>query len=50
MLGKVFENDLYSEHRILVSPKLNGRIVEMAPEGMYTMRDTVAVIETTSGK
>ena len=30
-VGKTFENDLFSEHRIMLSPKLNGRIVEVFP-------------------
>jgi V-type H+-transporting ATPase subunit A len=33
MLGSTFENDLFSEHRIMVSPKITGRIVEVMPAG-----------------
>jgi V-type H+-transporting ATPase subunit A len=33
MLGSTFENDLFAEHRIMVSPKITGRIVEVMPAG-----------------
>ena len=49
-VGSVFENDLYSEHKILLNPKLNGRIVEVYPEGQYSMRDTICTVETNNGK
>jgi len=31
ILGTVFENDLFSEHGIMASPKISGRIVEVMP-------------------
>jgi len=37
MLGSVFENDLFSEHRIMCSPKIHGRVVEVMPAGQYTV-------------
>ena len=46
----MFENDLYNEHKILLNPKLNGRIVEVYPQGQYSMRDTICTVETNSGK
>jgi V-type H+-transporting ATPase subunit A len=50
MLGSVYENDLFSEHRIMVSPKISGRIVEIMPDAQYTVSQPVAVLETNSGK
>ena len=49
ILGKVYENDLFSKHSILVSPKLSGRITEVFPEGEYCMKDTIAVVEDNKG-
>ena len=49
-LGTVFENDLFSNHRIMVSPKMTGRIVEVFDAGNYTVSDPVATIETPNGK
>jgi len=37
MVGEVFENDLFSKHIIMVPPKVHGRIVEVMPQGMYTV-------------
>ena len=37
VLGYVFENDLFHEHRIMMPPKQFGRIKEMMPKGMYTV-------------
>jgi len=50
MLGSTYENDLFSEHRIMVSPKVTGRIVEVMPAGQYTVSQPIAVLETNSGK
>lgn len=50
MLGSTFENDLFNEHRIMVSPKITGRLVEVMPAGQYTVSQPIAVLETTSGK
>ena len=49
-IGHVFENDLFHEHIIMAPPKANGTIVEVQPEGQYTVSQCVATIETTSGK
>jgi len=49
-VGKTYENDLFSEHRIMLSPKLNGRIVEVFPTGEYNCSNTVMVIEKPDGK
>lgn len=32
VLGYVFENDLFAEHRIMVPPKMYGRIKEIMPK------------------
>ena len=31
VLGSTFENDLFSKHKIMVPPRVSGRIVEMQP-------------------
>ena len=37
VIGIVHENDLFAEHRILLPPKAKGRIIEIQPEGNYTV-------------
>jgi V-type H+-transporting ATPase subunit A len=44
-LGSAYENDLFNEHMIMTSPKLNGRLVEVMPAGKYRVQDTIAVID-----
>lgn len=45
MIGTTFENDLFNEHRIMIPPKVYGRIVEVMPKGSYTVSQPVIVIE-----
>ena len=45
IIGTVFENDLFSEHRIMIPPKVYGRIVEVMPTGSYTVSQPVCVVE-----
>jgi vacuolar-type H+-ATPase catalytic subunit A/Vma1 len=45
VVGSTFENDLFNEHRILVPPKLYGRVIEIMPKGQYTVNQAVVVIE-----
>lgn len=33
LLGSTFENDLFSKHKIMVPPRVSGRVVEVMPEG-----------------
>lgn len=49
-LGQVFENDLFHEHIIMAPPKMHGTLVELMPEGQYTVSQCVAVVETAAGK
>jgi len=50
VLGTTFENDLFAKHKIMVPPRVSGRVVEMMPEDQYRVRDTVCVIEDANGK
>jgi vacuolar-type H+-ATPase catalytic subunit A/Vma1 len=45
VLGVVNENTLFQVHKIMVSPKDAGKIVETFPEGNYTVSGTICVIE-----
>ena len=45
VLGYVFENDLFAEHRIMVPPKIYGRIKEVMPKGGYCVNQAVVVVE-----
>ena len=50
MLGSTYENDLFSEHRIMVSPNVSGRLVELMPAAQYTVSQPIAVLEQANGK
>jgi len=50
IIGSTFENDLFSDHSIMTSPKVSGRIVEVMPAGQYTVSQPVVVLETPAGK
>lgn len=45
IFGHVWENNLFKDHRIMVPPKLKGKITWMAPPGKYTIVDKMMVIE-----
>lgn len=45
VIGTVFENDLFNEHRIMMPPKVSGRVKEVMPKGMYTVSQPVIVVE-----
>ena len=40
-----FENTLFDTHRILVPPKLKGKLTYIALEGDYNILETVAELE-----
>ncbi|KAK4515127.1 uncharacterized protein ATC70_002737 [Mucor velutinosus] len=43
--GKVFENSLVTNHRIMLPPKCRGTITYIAPKGQYTLEDVVLETE-----
>ena len=45
VIGIVHENDLFSEHRILLPPKAKGRITSIQPAGDYTVDFPIIEIE-----
>lgn len=45
VLGVVPETSLI-EHKVMVPPGLHGTLLELAPEGEYTIEDPVAVVES----
>ena len=45
VLGFVNENDIFYEHRIMVPPKVYGRVKEIMPAGMYSVSQPVVVLE-----
>jgi V/A-type H+-transporting ATPase subunit A len=49
ILGIVQETPLVT-HKVLLHPEKNGKVIEVVPEGDYTVLDTIATIETSSGK
>ncbi len=47
-VGQVQETPLV-RHRVLLPPDLSGTLRSVAPPGEYTLRDTVAIVDTASG-
>ena len=37
ILGSVYENTLFRDHKIMSDPKVKGKIVEVIDEGDYTV-------------
>jgi len=50
LIGYVNENTLFQQHKIMADPKAAGKVVEVFPEGNYTVSQPVCVIETPTGK
>ena len=51
IFGIVRENGLFREHRIMVPPKMQGRVSFLAQAGNYKVADDLLVLETPgSGK
>jgi V/A-type H+-transporting ATPase subunit A len=47
-IGEVKETDRIV-HRIMIPPDLGGRVLEIAPEGLYTIEERIALIEDKRG-
>lgn len=45
VVGFTYENDLFNEHRIMIPPKVFGRIKEIMPKANYTVSQPVVVLE-----
>ena len=45
IIGYVKENDLFSQHKILLPPKAKGRVVEQQPEGSYNITQELIELE-----
>ena len=45
VLGVVYENDIFYEHKIMVPPKIFGRVKEIMPAGKYSVSQPVVVLE-----
>lgn len=50
ILGVVFENFLFKEHRIMVPPKIQGRIKEIMPAGNYNITDCLIKLESANSQ
>lgn len=49
VIGDVEETDRVV-HRIMVPPNLSGRLLEIAPEGIYTIEEKIALLEDEKGE
>ncbi|MFM1914032.1 MAG: hypothetical protein RIR51_1885 [Bacteroidota bacterium] len=45
VIGYVRENDLFTDHKILLPPKAKGRVVEQQPEGQYNVNQEIIELE-----
>lgn len=45
IIGVCFENNLFDEHRIILPPRARGRVTSIAPEGNYTINETVIEVD-----
>jgi V-type H+-transporting ATPase subunit A len=50
VIGAVYENTLFPDHKIMADPHVKGRIVEVYPQGQYTVADKILTVETVDGK
>eukprot|EP00211_Chloroparvula_japonica_P004394 CAMPEP_0119131804 /NCGR_PEP_ID=MMETSP1310-20130426/10642_1 /TAXON_ID=464262 /ORGANISM="Genus nov. species nov., Strain RCC2339" /LENGTH=624 /DNA_ID=CAMNT_0007122397 /DNA_START=96 /DNA_END=1970 /DNA_ORIENTATION=+ len=50
VIGTVMENSLITNHHIMVPPGAMGKVEMLAPEGDYTIRDTVVRVEFSGQK
>jgi len=49
ILGYVNENSLFTDHKIMADPKIQGKVVEIFPTAQYTVSQPVCVVETPNG-
>jgi len=45
IIGFVYENDLFNEHKIMLPPKARGKIVQLHDEGDYSIHDKIIDVE-----
>ncbi|MCQ2819549.1 MAG: V-type ATPase subunit A [archaeon] len=45
VIGTIRENDLFSQHRIMLPPKAKGRLVEIQPQGDYNVNTPIIEID-----
>jgi len=45
IIGAVKENGLYKDHKIMIPPKISGRVKKVAPSGSYTSGECVCEVE-----
>jgi len=45
IIGTVKENGLFKAHKIMIAPKIQGRVKRIAPAGSYTLNDCICEVE-----
>lgn len=50
VVGSCFENNLFDEHRIILHPKVKGKVTWVAPEGHYSIREKIIEVEFNNKK
>ena len=46
VIGTVRENGLFREHRIMVPPKISGRVTKIVGKGSYTVADVLIEVDS----
>jgi len=49
IIGTVYENEIFSNHRILVPPNVSGEVTSLTPDGEYTIEEVLAVVKDLRG-
>jgi len=49
IIGTVYENEIFSNHRILVPPNVSGTVTSITPDGEYTIEEVLAIVEDLRG-
>lgn len=50
ILGSVYENSLFKDHRVMVPPGMTGRLEYICPEGPHTIDDEIATVDVNGKK
>jgi vacuolar-type H+-ATPase catalytic subunit A/Vma1 len=45
IIGSVYENDLFNEHRIMIPPKVYGRVTEIQDKNNFHVSDIVCTLD-----
>jgi len=50
VIGSVLENEVVTDHKILIPPNVQGKVKKIKPSGNYTIEEVLMEVETVDGK